>query len=108
MEDNNNILWFCVEAYRPSGRPKLEVELAGYVRELVIYSLVVEGDFDALLRLIIDKQEKLHQENKRLKKVEVKVSKSDDPYFHDSGNKWLYIGMHSFHFKKVIRTCKFD
>lgn len=89
--------WFVYDYYTYSGAPKLEDALMTWARLQYLHCLIAESLLDYVVKKIQEKQEELWAENKRLKKVEIRFSKSD----WDSGHKWLYIGSQHLSLRKV-------
>ena len=88
--------WFFDSAYVVSGRPKMEDELMNYVRKAYLDCLVYETFLPKIVQEIREHQDRLYEQNKRLKKVEVTLSRNDG-----SSTRWLYIGAQHFYLRKV-------
>ena len=90
--------WFVYDSYTPAGRPKLEDALMTWAKVNYMYCLIAESQLDYVVKKIQERQEALWNENKRLKKVEIRFSRRDQ--FHP-GHMWLYIGKQHLALRKV-------
>ena len=88
--------WFFNGAYVVAGRPKMEDALMHYVRYHYDECLVYETFLPKIVKEIQEHQDCLYEQNKRLKKVEIRLSKNDG-----SSTRWLYIGAQHFFLRKV-------
>lgn len=91
-------LWFVYDYYTYSGAPKLEDALMTWARLEYLHCLISNSHLDYVVKEIQEKQDELWNENKRLKKVEIRFSKNDS---WDPGHKWLYIGSQHLLLRKV-------
>lgn len=87
--------WFVYDSYTPAGRPKLEDALMTWAKVNYEYCLISEELLSYVIEQIKKKQDELWEQNKRLKKVEIRLSQ-----IHP-GNKWLYIGDQHLALRKV-------
>ena len=90
--------WFVYEAYTYAGAPKLEDALMTWASVNYLHCLIAENLLDYFVEKIQAKQEELWNENKRLKKVSVSLSK---PGGFDTGLRRLYIGHQQLVLRKV-------
>lgn len=90
--------WFVYEAYTYAGAPKLEDALMTWASVNYLHCLIAENLLDYVVEKIQAKQEELWNENKRLKKVSVSLSK---PGGFDTGLRRLYIGHQQLVLRKV-------
>ena len=100
MQENNNYQrWFVDSFYTYAGAPKLEAALMRYARHHFLHCLVYEKDIKDVVSNIKAAQEKIYEQNRRLKKVRVECSKTrlgaDDDII------WLYIGEQHLVLQKV-------
>jgi hypothetical protein len=79
--------WFFTGHYSVSGRPKLEDMMMSYAKEQFLHALVYESFLPKLVEELKEHQDRLYAENKRLKKVDISLSKG-----YDDGLRWLKIG----------------
>lgn len=96
MATPNYQRWFFNGAYVVSGRPKMEDAIMHYVRHNYDECLVYESFLPKLVKEIQEYQDTLYEKNKRLKKVEIWLSKNDG-----SSTRWLHIGAQHFYLRKV-------
>lgn len=90
--------WFVYDSYTPAGRPKLEDALMTWAKVNYEYCLIADELLPYVVEQIKKKQDELWEQNKRLKKVEIRLSQNNS--FHP-GNKWLYIGDQHLALRKV-------
>lgn len=90
--------WFVYEAYTYAGAPKLEDAMMTWASVNYLHCLIAENLLDYVVEKIQAKQEELWNENKRLKKVSVSLSK---PGVFDTGLRRLYIGHQQLVLRKV-------
>lgn len=90
--------WFVYDSYTPAGRPKLEYALMTWANANYMYCLISEKLLSYVIEQIKKKQDELWEQNKRLKKVEIRLSQYNS--FHPD-NKWLYIGEQHLALRKV-------
>jgi hypothetical protein len=88
--------WFFDGAYVVAGRPKMEAELMHWAREKYLDCLVYETFIPEIVKEIRERQDRLYEQNKRLKKVEISLSKNDSSY-----TRWLHIGAQHLTLRKV-------
>ena len=88
--------WFFDGAYVVAGRPKMEEMLMEYARKAYLECLVYGTFLPKIVVELIDLQEVYYEQNKRLKKVEIRLSKDDG-----SNIRWLYIGAQHLNLRKV-------
>ena len=88
--------WFFDGTYVVAGRPKMETELMRLAREKYLDCLVYETYIPDIVKEIRERQDRLYEQNKRLKKVEIRLSKNDG-----SNIRWLYIGEQHLTLRKV-------
>lgn len=88
--------WFFDGAYVVAGRPKMEAELMSHFREKYLDCLVYETFIPEIVKEIQGYQDRLYEQNKRLKKVEIRLSKNDG-----SNTRWLHIGEQHLTLRKV-------
>ena len=88
--------WFFDSAYVVAGRPKMEDALMHYAREHYYVCLVYETFLPEIVKEIQEHQDRLYEQNKRLKKVEIRLSKNDG-----SSTRWLHIGAQHLTIRKV-------
>lgn len=88
--------WFFNGAYVVAGRPKMEDALMNYVRHNYDECLVYETFLPKIVKEIREYQDTLYERNKRLKKVDIRLSGNDG-----SSTRWLYIGAQHFYLRKV-------
>ena len=69
--------WFVYGYYTYAGAPKLEDALMTWARLQYLHCLIAESQLDYVVKKIEEKQEELWEQNKRLKKVEIRLSKND-------------------------------
>lgn len=101
MED----LWFIYDSYSYSGAPKLEAEVAKFARDMFMNTLVVYDDLPKLIRILERVQDDKWEENKRLKKVEIRLGK----LFHASDDTlFIYIGSHTLRLRRVKQKLSFE
>ena len=96
MNENIYQRWFFDGTYDVAGRPKMEQALMHYARATYYECLVYESFLPEIVKDIQEHQERLYKQNKRLKKVEIRLSKNDG-----SSTRWLYIGAQHFNIRKV-------
>lgn len=90
--------WFVYEAYTYAGAPKLEDALMTWASVNYLHCLIHDALLDYVVARIKTKQEELWDENKRLKKVDVSLSK---PGGFDTGIRRIYIGHQQLVLRKV-------
>lgn len=90
--------WFVYDYYTYAGAPKLEDALMTWARLQYLHCLIAESQLDYVVKKIEEKQEELWEQNKRLKKVEIRFSMNDT---WDHGHKWLHIGNQQLRLRKV-------
>lgn len=90
--------WFVYEAYTYAGAPKMEDALMTWASVNYLHCLIAENLLDYVVEKIQAKQEELWNDNKRLKKVSVSLSK---PGGFDTGLRRLYIGHQQLVLRKV-------
>lgn len=89
--------WFCHQTYLVASATKMEQELAKYTRQYA-YSLFTESALKELGRLVNDEQERLYEDNRRLRKVHIEL-RINPTYGHYAS---LHIGGgHSLSFRAV-------
>lgn len=88
-------MYFCYDYRTVSGRPKMEDYLMEIARESALYRTFTEQGRAKLLTDLMEAQERLLAENKRLRPVEVICKNGYD------GLVWLDIGEQSLSFRKV-------
>lgn len=82
--------WFVSEDYSPSGRPKLETELTEFAKQKFLYRIVDDDNLDQLELILADKQERIYEANRRLKKVRLVLGPART--FSGKTFRFLYIG----------------
>ena len=87
-ESNDFQMWFIHDSYTPAGRPKLEAALMAYAKHYFLDCLVYENDLEYLVANILAEQDILWAQNRRLRKVTVKMSRIGI----DDKTAWLHIG----------------
>ena len=70
--------WFFHHAYVVAGRPMLEDKLMTYARHEYLECLVYDSDLPQIVKELQYKQELRWSQNKRLKKVEIRLSPGGD------------------------------
>ena len=88
--------WFFDSAYVISGRPKMEDLLMQYARRHYYECLVYESFLPKIVKELKEYQETILEQNKRLKKAEIYLSKDDG-----SSTRWLNIGEQNLVLRKV-------
>lgn len=88
--------WFFNSAYVAAGRPKMEEALMNYARKSYLDCLVYESYLPDIVQEIKDLQDVYFERNKRLKKVEIRLSENDG-----SDTRWLHIGAMNLTLRKV-------
>ena len=94
----SNQMWFVYGYYAAAGRPKMEDEIFLYARHILLYHMVYESDFNAIITLLNRKQQELHDKNKRLKEVNIAMTVDTGLV---EGNRWLKIGAQSLHLRRI-------
>ena len=96
MSKNLYQRWFFDGAYVVAGRPKMENMLMHYARAKYDECLVYESFLPSIALELLDQQNRYYEQNKRLKKVEIRLSKDDG-----SNIRWLRIGEQHLTIRKV-------
>ena len=96
MATPNYQRWFFDSVYVVSGRPKMEDALMAYARQHYYECLVYESFIPEIVKEIRELQNRLYEQNKRLKKVLIVISKYDG-----SSVRWLHIGDQHLTLRKV-------
>lgn len=95
----DNERWFVFDYHCVAGRPKMEDAIFEYAREILLYKIVYAKDLDGIVTLLNKKQQELYAENKRLKPVEIELSR----YFYGTDTtRWIRIGNQSIHLRKIV------
>lgn len=94
----SNQMWFVYGYYAAAGRPKMEDEIFLYARHILLYHMVYESDFNAIITLLNRKQQELHDKNKRLKEVDIAMTVDIGLV---EGNRWLKIGAQALHLRRI-------
>lgn len=94
----DNERWFVFDYHCVAGRPKMEDAVFEYAREILLYKIVYAKDLDGIVTLLNQKQQELYAENKRLKPVEIELSKH---YYDADSSRCIYIGNQSIHLRKI-------
>lgn len=96
--EENYSRWFVYEAYTYAGAPKMEDALMTWASVNYLHCIIAGDSLDTIVEKIQAKQEELWNENKRLKKVSVSLSK---PGGFDTGLRRIYIGHQQLVLRKV-------
>ena len=94
----DNERWFVFDYHCVAGRPKMEDAVFEYAREILLYKIVYAKDLDGIVTLLNKKQQELYADNKRLKAVEIELSKH---YYDADSSRCIYIGNQSIHLRKI-------
>lgn len=89
--------YFVFDFYNPAGRPKMEDALLKWAAEKWLYCSVYEHDLKDLVKALKKRQDRLWEENKRLKKVDIKLLKN--PVFPEVNT--LQIGDQNLRLRKI-------
>ena len=87
--------WFVYDYYIASGRPKMEDALMEIARKKWLYRSIYESDLKNMGKVMNQYQERLYNENKRLKKVNIGITDTRDKLC------WLKIGEQSLRIRKI-------
>lgn len=96
----DNERWFVFDYHCVAGRPKMEDAIFEYAREILLYKIVYTKDLDGIVTLLNKKQQELYADNKRLKPVEIELSRNF--HYADHTTRWLYVGNQSIHLRKIV------
>lgn len=97
MIAKNTDRWFVYNVYNPAGRPKMEDALLKWAAEKWLYCSVYERDLKDLVKALKNKQDQLWEENKRLRKVDIKIIQNRAfPEVYT-----LYIGYQNLQLRKI-------
>lgn len=91
--------WFVYDTYEIAGRPKMENALMTWAKVNYNHCIIAEELLHYVVQNIKNKQDELWEQNKRLKKVEISLSKNDTG-FHNNHCR-IYIGAQSLSLWKV-------
>ena len=91
--------WFVYDSYTPAGRPKLEDALMTWTKVNYKYCLIADELLPYVVEQIKKKQDELWEQNKRLKKVDIRLSKNDSAF--DNNHCRIYIGEQCLALRKV-------
>lgn len=94
----DNERWFVYDYYCAAGRPKMEDAIFEYARDILLYKIVYTKDLDGIVTLLNKKQQELYAENKRLKPVEIELSRH---FYGTDTTRWIHIGNQSIHLRKI-------
>jgi hypothetical protein len=103
-----NTRWFVYDYHCAAGRPKMEDAIFDFARKEFLYKEIYEPDLQSLVTICNRYQQKLWAENKRLKEVEITLTKQ---WGIDDNLRWLTIGGQSLHLRRIegtISTEEFD
>lgn len=89
--------YFVFGFYQHAGSPKMEDALMNWAIKEWLYCSVYEHDLKDLVKALKNKQERFYEENKRLKKVDIRLTKN--PVFPDVYT--LHIGAQNLRLKKI-------
>lgn len=89
--------YFVFDFYNPAGRPKMEDALLKWATENWLYCSVYEHDLKDLVKALKNKQDQLWEENKRLRKVDIKLLKNS--VFREEYTLW--IGYQNLRLRKI-------
>lgn len=95
-----NTRWFVYDYHCAAGRPKMEDAVFNFARENFLYKEVYEPDLQSLASICNRYQQKLYAENKRLKEVNIELTKE----WTNGGLRWLKIGEQSLHLRRIEGT----
>ena len=98
--------WFIYDYYTYAGAPRLEQYVATIARECYMYRLINDEDLPRLVEKLNAIQDKGWLENKRTKKVEIKLSRENLGFENDL--RWLYIGDQHLCLRKVKGELNFE
>ena len=68
--------WFVFDYYCAAGRPKMEDALMEWARKQWLYCSVYETSLKDMVLRLKEKQDQLYEENKRLKKIDIRLCKN--------------------------------
>ena len=102
MSKDQNTQWFFDGAYFVAGRPKMEDDLMSYARHEYLHCLVYDTYLPQIVKELQYKQELLWSQNKRLKRVEISLSKNDG-----GSVRWLHIGAQHLTLQRVKSEISF-
>lgn len=71
--NNGQKKWFCHQTYLVASATKMEQELAKFTRQYA-YGLFTDAALRELGRLVNDEQERIYEDNKRLRKVHIELT----------------------------------
>ena len=89
--------WFVFDCYTPAGRPKMEDALMNWAAKKWLHCTIYEHDLKDMVKALNNKQDRLHEENKRLKRVDIKLNHTS--LFPDIQTLW--IGSQNLRLKRV-------
>lgn len=89
--------WFVYDYYCAAGRPKMEDILMNWAQKQWLYCSVYETSLKDMVPRLKEKQNQFYEENKRLKKVDVRLSKNG---VYDN-HMLLYIGSQSLRLREI-------
>lgn len=96
----SNQRWFVYDYHCAAGRPKMEDAVFQFAREKFLYKEVCEQDLQSLVTICNRKQQELYAQNRRLKEVEIVLTKD----WNSQGHRWLTIGGQSLHLRRIKGT----
>ena len=94
-----NPIWYVHGAYSVNGQPKAEDSTMTYARKTYMFSLIPDCMLRHVVKDIQSHCDKLLQENKRLKPVDIRLGVS-----YDDNHKNIFIGSQSLHLSKVNKV----
>ena len=95
--------WFCYASYAEANLPKMESELFNYARKLILYNLVVEGDFNLVINELQLHQDTMAEEHPGWKRTNIRYTD-----LTEGGHCWLVIGECHLCLCKVLGKLTYD
>lgn len=94
--------WFVYDHYTICG-PKLEQAVITWAKLQYLHHLIADDQLPYVVKKIQDMQDELWEQNKRLKKVEVKASEATS-WTYDSDHRTIFIGQQTLRLRRVKGT----
>ena len=94
-----NPIWYVYGSYTAAGQPKAEDCTMSYARKTYMFSIIPDYMLRHVVKDIQSHCDKLLQENKRLKPVDIRLGVG-----YDDNHKNILIGSQSLHLTKVNKV----
>ena len=82
--------WFVKSVYHPCGLKTLNDSLMVIVKEDYLYHIIPEDRLNDVVERLLQHQEELHEQNRRLRKVEISLYPEDEDF--NPGQRTIAVG----------------